>query len=241
MITRVFAILVLLGTACLCQAAQTEINDTQRTDSLTGRTQAVKPWLRWGLTESEWATYQDIMQGPRGIWTPNISPVSALGLNAQSEVERTRYAKIAARQDWQRLMNERAWHLAYKSAKEEYFGQQIAMIDVESASISNITANSKLVMFTDENCIQVCQKTLESVIQNKASLDIYFIGKIERDDIIQWAATHAIPPELVNDAGKITLNIDRGLFQAMSPSSGDLPQIYVRDPRMDGELMEVEF
>lgn len=241
MITRVVTTLVLCWAVGLSHAAETEVSNAQRTDSLTGQTQPLKPWLRWGLTESEWAKYQDIMQGPRGTWTPNISPVSVLGLNAASEVERTRYAKIAARQDWQRLMNERAWHLAYKSAKEDYFGQQISMIDVESASIEHIDSESKLVMFTDDSCIQVCQKTLEQVIQSKAHLDVYFIGKIERADIIQWASTHSVPPELVNDAGLITLNIDRGLFKAMSPDNANLPQVYLRDPRMDGELMEVTF
>ncbi|WP_049722455.1 TIGR03759 family integrating conjugative element protein [Gilvimarinus polysaccharolyticus] len=222
-------------------ASTTEVNDSRRTDSFAGQTKTTAPWLSWGLTETEWAEYEKIMQGPRGTWTPNISPVSVLGLNAASELERTRYAKIAARQDWQRLMNERAWHLSYKSAKEEYFGQQISMIDVESASIDHINFDAKLVMFTDDNCVQVCQKALEQVIQSKARLDVYFIGKIERADIIQWASTHSIPPELVNDAGLITLNIDRGLFKAMSPNNTNLPQVYLRDPRMDGELMEVKF
>ena len=238
------SILVIIS-MCVCAftfgASTTEVNDSRRTDSLTGQMQTTTPWLSWGLTETEWAEYEKIMQGPRGTWTPNISPVSVLGLNADSELERTRYAKIAARQDWQRLMNERAWHLAYKSAKEEYFGQQISMIDVESASIEHIDSESKLVMFTDDSCIQVCQKTLEQVIQSKARLDVYFIGKIERADIIQWASTHSVPPELVNDAGLITLNIDRGLFEAMSPNNANLPQVYLRDPRMDGELMEVTF
>lgn len=237
--------LIVILSACLCAfsygASVTEVNDSRRTDSYAGQTQTTAPWLSWGLTETEWAEYRQIMQGPRGTWTPNISPISVMGLNAASESERTRYAKIAARQDWQRLINERAWHLAYKSAKEEYFGQQISMIDVESTAIEHIDSSSKLVMFTDDNCLNVCQKTLEQVVQSKARLDIYFIGKIERADIIQWASTYSVPPKLVNDAGLITLNIDRGLFKAMSPNNTNLPQVYLRDPGMDGELMEVTF
>ena len=42
----------------------------------------------WGLTDEEVARYNQIMEGPRGNWTPNLDPIQVLGINADTEAER---------------------------------------------------------------------------------------------------------------------------------------------------------
>ncbi|MGH8490233.1 MAG: hypothetical protein ACREXS_15530, partial [Gammaproteobacteria bacterium] len=35
---------------------------------------------RWGLTGEDWQRYERLMTGPRGIWSPHLDPVTALGV-----------------------------------------------------------------------------------------------------------------------------------------------------------------
>lgn len=42
----------------------------------------------WGLKPEEWSRYQQLMQGPLGTYSPNLDPLSALGIEAQSDSER---------------------------------------------------------------------------------------------------------------------------------------------------------
>ncbi len=46
----------------------------------------------WGLNQQEWTRYQTLMQGPRGVYSPGIDPLTALGIEARSAEERRRYA-----------------------------------------------------------------------------------------------------------------------------------------------------
>ena len=36
----------------------------------------------WGLNVDEWTRYRDLMQGPLGIYSPNLDPLTALGIEA---------------------------------------------------------------------------------------------------------------------------------------------------------------
>ncbi len=45
----------------------------------------------WGLHPEEWARYRQLMQGPLGIYSPQLDPLTALGIEARSEEERRRY------------------------------------------------------------------------------------------------------------------------------------------------------
>ncbi|HNH65053.1 MAG TPA: TIGR03759 family integrating conjugative element protein, partial [Thauera aminoaromatica] len=48
----------------------------------------------WGLRPEEWARYRQLMQGPLGIYSPNLDPLTALGIEARSDEERNRYAEL---------------------------------------------------------------------------------------------------------------------------------------------------
>src|SRR5690625_5415108 len=90
------------------------------------------------------------MSGPRGTWSPDISPVSALGIHAITEVDRMRYATIAATQDWERLMSERAWYLTYGVAKERYFNERLKELEASQKALSDTAASDHLVLFTED-------------------------------------------------------------------------------------------
>jgi len=48
----------------------------------------------WGLQPQEWARYRELMDGPLGIYSPNLDPLSVLGIEARTDEERRRYAEL---------------------------------------------------------------------------------------------------------------------------------------------------
>ena len=54
----------------------------------------VEPAANWGLTEQEWTRFEQIQAGPRGFWSPNLDPLTTLGVEAETDQERQRYAEL---------------------------------------------------------------------------------------------------------------------------------------------------
>src|SRR3546814_285996 len=65
----------------------------------------------WNLQAEEWARYRQLMQGPLGVYSPNLDPLTALGIEARSEEERRRYAELQVQAEAQRVGKT----LAYRS------------------------------------------------------------------------------------------------------------------------------
>ena len=48
---------------------------------------------QWGLSQDDYERYQSLMNGPRGIQSPGLDPLSTLGIEARSQAERRQYAE----------------------------------------------------------------------------------------------------------------------------------------------------
>ena len=57
----------------------------------------------WGFAPEEWARYRQLMQGPLGVYSPQLDPLTALGIQARSEEERRRYAELQVQAEAQRV------------------------------------------------------------------------------------------------------------------------------------------
>ena len=91
-----FALLLL---SLLSGSALADSAETQRLDSDQQDLQRADPHAaqHWGLTEQEWTRFEEIQRGPRGYWSPNLDPLTALGVEARDAAERQRYAELQAR------------------------------------------------------------------------------------------------------------------------------------------------
>ncbi len=69
----------------------------------------------WGLSDTQWQQYRDVMKGPRGVQSPGIDPVLALGLEAESAAERRHMAELWVKQEYQRV--EKNWHFSGRSTR----------------------------------------------------------------------------------------------------------------------------
>ena len=64
----------------------------------------------WGLSNQEFQHYRTLMQGSRGVYSPGLDSLTALGIEAQSDAE------LQVRAEAQRVQKELAYDQAYRDA-----------------------------------------------------------------------------------------------------------------------------
>ena len=75
----------------------------------------------WGVTPEEWQRYLTLKQQARGVWSPGLDPLTTLGVEADTDHERQRFAELLVRQEYQRLEKELAFQRAYDAAWQRLY------------------------------------------------------------------------------------------------------------------------
>ena len=113
-------VLLLLFTAS-AWAQPLQVQTSQNADSalrpLTTRQQATAS----GITPEEWQRYLMLKQQVRGVWSPGLDPLTTLGVEADTDHERQRFAELLVRQEYQRLEKELAFQRAYDAARQRLY------------------------------------------------------------------------------------------------------------------------
>jgi hypothetical protein len=78
------------------------------------------------LSETEWAEYRQWMQGPDGLWYPQLSPAAVLGLHAETELERRHFADLVAQEQHDKIAREILFnHAVYLAMRRLYPAEPI--------------------------------------------------------------------------------------------------------------------
>lgn len=166
---------------------------------------------QWGLTDSEWQHYQQLRQGERGIWSPGLDPLTTLGVAANSDAERQRYAELLARKEHQRVEKELAFQRAYDQAWKRLYPTLTPIRSV---------VQPRLALFVSEKC-PACETLAQKLINDDRPLDIWLVNSRNDDASLQrWAQRQHIDMRKV-ERGQITLNHDNGRWQRLG--GGKLP------------------
>lgn len=179
----------------------------------TNQTQTVDKWTEWGLTREDWTRYEELMKGTRGIWTPNLDPLTTLGVEARNEAERERYATLLAKKEFQRTENELKFQRTYNRVFERLYPNILpfSMNGAEKNQFSSIgSAMNRVIYFTRTDCNKKCADDLVRLFRfaNNTPIDIYVVDSEKKDDKIRaWAIENGIDPNKVK-TGQITLNHD---------------------------------
>ncbi len=224
-------ILLLAGLATLALAVRaepprtSEAEQTPITRSSSSATTAEQA-SRWGLTLKDWSRYQRLMQGPRGIWTPNLDPITALGVHAESDAERRRYAEILVRIERERWERELAFEKVVQEVKREIYPNE-PMLDPErvKALIEARTreppyrAGDRLLLFVNLECY-ACDRLAQHLAAEVQSLpglqlDVFAVGRVRDEDIQAWAAKLKLPEPLVSQ-GRLSLNHDNNTLNTLT-------------------------
>jgi len=190
----------------------------------------------WGLTETEWHRYKQLMQGIRSSISPStISPIEVLGIHARDSEESRRYAEQWAQAMYEDVGRILAFQHAYDEAgKRLYPNQQlidITLLPLQSKKTNSLQVDDRVLFFTRPNC-PACDVLLQRLlkrIDKIDGIDIYLTGTQLNDDqaIRDWAGDHMITPEWVRTR-RITLNHEAGALEKLTQGKSDLPYLMRR-------------
>ncbi len=244
MLSRILLGFILLPIFSMGFAA-TPTQQSQVTTSVLNQAEA--HYQAFGLTENDWSRYESIMQGTGQYYWPNLDPVTVLGLNARSQEERNRYARILARQEYENSEKLILLDKAYHNAFQELYGHvpiinltelpayQDKLMESQASQLGNqVKFGDRFVIFTSTHCA-VCDRQVKRVLSDFTlgqSVDIHFKDD-SREDITKWAARLSISPDAVNN-GTITLNPESDLYQKFG--NPEIPSVYF----YNGETTNVE-
>ncbi|MGF6222594.1 TIGR03759 family integrating conjugative element protein [Pseudomonas sp. YL-218 TE3947] len=163
----------------------------------------------WGLTEQEWTRFEQIQAGPRGFWSPNLDPLTALGVEAQTDQERQRYAELQVALEAKRAERELSYQNAYTAAWAKLFPGLLPIQGMASPSPASSSVVPRQALFVEEHC-PACIAEAQRLQSIDTAFDIYLVGSQGEDERIRsWARQADIDPARVQHR-QITLNHDRG-------------------------------
>jgi integrating conjugative element protein (TIGR03759 family) len=166
------------------------------------------------------------MQGPLGIYSPNLDPLSALGMEARSDEERRRYAELQVQAESRRVEKLLAYQRAYDEAWQRLQpgSQRVTMPDVSTGQAGSAASGSgRTAVFVRENCAP-CEQIVQRLQTAGSAFDIYVVGSRGDDTRIRELARRSkVDPARVL-ARTITLNHDGGRWLSLG-LSGELPAV----------------
>jgi len=220
----------------LANASQTPATETPISQTIELRTLA----KRWGLDKEEYQRYLDLMHGPLGKWNPDLDPLLALGMFAESSQEEQRYAELYAQQEFDLTERALQFQQAYRSAFERlhpntamldqrlllpYFShqqQKSAMRDAKRLAKKRFADGDRLLFFVSSSCGE-CLSVINQLIgllssTQQSGVDVYIRDAQDDESVRAWANAHHIKTAWLSNR-YLTLNRDEGLLQRLVSQS----------------------
>src|SRR5471032_978627 len=221
--------LLFFGLSILSTVACAEVANSSTSNSSTLETQQDKSSQQqshqnaqqWGLSDTEWQKYQQLMQGKRGVQSPGLDPLTTLGVESDSSSERRSLAELWVKEEYQRTEKELAFQREVNAAWSRLYPNALSVNMGNASGLAHDT-NGRMALFVRDNC-ERCDARLAAVLADNRPVDIYLVGSDGKDDTVRkWAVSHNIPVDRVRSR-QITLNHDRGLW--LTYGQGQMPVI----------------
>lgn len=182
---------------------------------------------RWGLKADEWKRYVTLMDGPLGIQSPGLDPVTALGIEARTAEERQRYAELQVQLETSRVDKILAFQRAYDDAFRRLYPNlrrvNLPLKALAATTVETSGDSTRIALFVKQDC-PACDAKVQALARSNASFDIYVVGSRQNDTLIRdWAQKVGIDPVRVR-SGTITLNHDSGRWLSLG-ERGELPAL----------------
>jgi len=226
------AILPLLLMAASTAQAETAASSVSVSQNETVQTNelAVRSASQWGLQATEWQRFKSLMQGPLGTYSPNIDPLTALGIEATSDEERSRYAELQVQMETARVAKLLAYQNAYDQAYKRLYPDLLPVNLVSqtaSPKMSLLNSSGRLAVFVEPGCA-ACESQVNELQQDGQAFDLYLVGgKGDDGKLRTWALKAGIKPDKVRSR-QITLNHDGGRWISIG-GSGAFPAVLRQD------------
>lgn len=182
-------------------------------------------WLEWGLTQEDWLKYEELKKGARGIWSPNLDPLTTLGVEAKTDAERQRYAELLVKKEYQRTLGEIAFQRAYDQAFKRLYPNELPFGSLEEGS-HKPSAAGRVIYFTKADCGKECKAFEDDFVSlldyvGKNPVDVYVVDSLQDDSKVQaWAYKNKVDINKVRSQ-QITINHDNGYW--LKQAKGKMP------------------
>ena len=178
----------------------------------------------WGLQPQEWARYRELRDGQLGIYSPNLDPLSALGIEARTDEERLRYAELQVQIEARRVEKLLAYQRAYDEAWQRLNpGMQRVNLPDDKPNAGAERGSGRTAVFVKDGCA-ACGQLVQRLQSSGTEFDLYMVGSRQDDTRIRdWAKRANVDPARVRSGG-ITLNHDGGRWLSLS-LPGELPAV----------------
>jgi len=200
------------------------IQPARTSESQIAHSQDARLAKEWGLRDDEFARYRELMEGPLGIYSPNLDPLSVLGVEARTDDERRRYAELQVQAEARRIEKLLAYQRAYDEAWRR-LNPDMPRVNLpdDAPRAAAVHGSGRMAVFVKDGCV-ACEQVVQRLQASGAEFDLYMVGS-RRDDarIRDWAKRARIDPERVRSGG-ITLNHDGGRWLSLG-LPGDLPAV----------------
>ena len=161
----------------------------------------------YGLDMTQWKEYQTILKGPRGLWSPNIHPLMALGMRKGiKDAERKKLARQYATVRYERMQRELAFEQAVLEEAMKMYGHiplfKNGFSSTQTRTSQDSFPGTRITYFVKPNCPQ-CKSTIQKWIAEGKQIDIYVAGN--KRQVTVFAKQMGISPLLVPK--QISLNV----------------------------------
>lgn len=207
---------VLSLSALAAQQTATEYSQVQQSQASQLAGQA----RQWELSAEEYQRYRQLMDGPRGVQSPGIDPLMALGIEARSDAERKKYAEQWVKQAFARTEKELKFQREVDAA-----WQRLGVLPVIMGNAAGLTHDTggRLALFVKMKDCPQCDARLAAVLAANRPVDVYLVDSLGNDSLLrEWARAHRIPVDRVRTR-QITLNHDGGRW--MKFGNGLMPVV----------------
>ena len=134
----------------------------------------------WGLSSVEWQQYQQIMESRRGVWSPGLDPLSALGVSANTTSERRRFAELYVRAEFERVRKELAFQIEVDQAWKRLYPDTPRLLDVARSSTATRPIQRYAVVVSAD--CTTCEKVIKDRLnwlaktQSGEPVDVHVVG-----------------------------------------------------------------
>ncbi|MCY1368986.1 integrating conjugative element protein [compost metagenome] len=178
------------------------------------------------MSSDEWTRYRELMRGPLGLYSPNLDPLTALGIEARSAEEQRRYAELQVQAEARRVEKLLAYQRAYDAAWQRLNPgmPRVVLPDAGAAFSPTVPATSeRRAVFVKDAC-SACDHAVQRLQAAGVGFDLYLVDSHNDDARIRrWARRIGIDPAKVSNR-TITLNHDAGRWLLLG-LPGDLPAV----------------
>jgi len=159
------------------------------------------------ISNYDLSRYNELMNGIRGIQSPNLDPISTLGIEARNDAERRHYAELWVKQEYKRTEKELKFQREVDAAWKRLIPNMLPVNMGYAAGIAH-DSGGRLALFVCEADCQRCDARLSAVLADKRPVDIYLVDSEGSDQKLRNSAQqHRILAEQVRER-RITLNHD---------------------------------